>query len=440
VETHRKALVAAQAAADLPLPDEAEQLKSSLEGLIRREIPARQSFVKQAAEIEEAIRGGDFDTARYLYKKVRDIDASGAGVLTSAEQTELNDLGVKIEDQQSRSRIAEIDARAARLIGEGQFIEARMELDRAIERIGPDPRLTKRQSDLKKRVDLEAAMREATGAEAAGDMAKAVAAYTRAHEIYPRPELDAKIKQIRSDLAFAEGQRLEAAGSAAAAAGKYQEAISYAPHAQAEARLREMKMADERSSILASAETAFAAGDFDRAITLYRKALELSPDPATQARVNDASVRSHVLKAEAHLRAGDLDKGRAELSNALAINPDDATAAQMMATLQTRARYLQLVAEADKLRADSQFGAAKATYQKAIDLARTAGIESKEIQERKFDTEFDHLIAQARSAMDLRLWVQARAFLLTARNMRPDDQRVTTLLAEVEANAPKEPR
>lgn len=440
VETHRKALVAAQAASDLPLPDEATHLRAALDGLIRREIPARQSFVKEAAQIDAAIRKGDFDAARYLYKKVRDIDASGAGVLTAAEQNELNELHVRIEDQQIRSQIAELDARAARLINEGQYVEARMELNRAIDRVGPDPRLTKRLADLNKRVDLEVAMREATGAEAAGDMARAVAAYTRAHEIEPRPELDAKIKQIRSELAFAEGQRLEAAGSMAAAAGKYQEALSFAPSPQAEARLREMKMADEKGSILASAETAFAAGEFDRAISLYKKALELSPDPNTQSRINEAMVRLHVQKAEAHLQAGNLDAGRAELSNALAINPEDATAAQMMATLQTRARFLQLVAEADKLRADSQFGAAKGTYQKAIDLARTAGFDAKEIQERKFDTEFDHLIAQARSAMDLSLWVQARALLMTARNMRPDDQRVSTLLAEVEANAPKQPR
>jgi serine/threonine-protein kinase len=439
-EVYRSAAANIEKASDLPFPPNQGSVLIGHLDKLGREIASRRSFVQQAIEIDQAIRKGDFDAARRLYKQVRDVSSGNAAVLTATEQAELAELGVRLEDQQSRSRITEIEARAARLIADGQYIEARTELNKAIERLGADPRLTSRLAQLTRQQDLEAALRQATEAEASGDLATAVAAYARANDIDNVPARGEKIRQLRSTMSFNEGQKLEASGADAAAAGKYQEAISFWPNDQAQARLVAMKNVNEKSAILKSADTAYAAGDYDRAGALYQKALDMSPDPQTQQRINQAAVRLHVQRAEGHLRQGKLDPARDELSQALAIDANDSQASSLLSSLETRARYLALIDQAEKLRTESQFAASKATYQKAIDLAKAAGFDSRDIAQRKQDTEFDHLIAQAKSAMDFSLWVQARAYLMTARNMKPDDQRVATLLEEVEANVAKQPK
>lgn len=429
---YQDAAEAVDDADSLRLPPEAGKLTDYITRF-GDEVSTRRSFVQQAVNIDRAIAGGQFEDARRVHKAVRDA----GGVLTPSEQNELADLGVRIAGQEAQAQIREADAQAQLLMEQGKFLEARNYLTKVMQRLSTDPRLSNRLTEISRKIDLNNALREAAEAEAAGNLPEAAAAMARAVEIEKTDERQAKLNQLKAQVAFTEGQALESQGSLAAAGQKYQQAVALAEHPEAMARLRDLKMANEKSSILAAAETAVAANDFEQAVQLYRNALELSPDAETQGRLNEAMVRMHVKNADGHLRSGDLDAARAELQKALGVNASDAQAASLMESLENRAKYLGLIETGDKLRAAIQYGPAKATYQRAIDLARGTGIDATQATQRKLDTEFEHLIAQARSAMDVSLWTQARAYLITARGMKPDDARLNELLAEVEKHVAK---
>ncbi len=421
----------------LNIPGNPEKLTGEFE-YMDREVKNRKPFVEVVGEIQKLIASADYDPARLRLQRLIDSSRGAAGtVRTAAEKEVIGGLANSIANQEQAHSIEQADAAAAALVADGKLPEAKKSLEKSLQKFGTAPVLKDRLRSVEKTISLNAALADAKTAEAAGKLDAAVAALQRANEIESAKEREDKIKQLRSTMAYNEGVELEKTDATAAAA-KYQAATQFWPHPEADARLAAMKLSGDRASMLSAADNALASGDYQQAINLWESAQKINAAPEIAEKIQKATVRIDVKAAEALLKKADLNGARTELEKALAIDPADAPAKTMLGKLEQIAQYNVFVQEADKLRAAHKYGPAKETYQKAINLAKDAKFDSKEIQDRKFDTEYEHLIAEARSAISSELWEQASGLLTAAKKMRASDV-VDGLLAEVEPHVKKKP-
>ncbi|MBI1367520.1 MAG: protein kinase [Planctomycetes bacterium] len=429
----RKSLAKADA---LNLPPNATTLIGELDDT-KREVASRADFVDHANEIATAIKGGDFDKARRMYRDVRDVVRRVDQVLRANEKAKLQELGDTIAGQEQQAEIDAVDQRAASLQGEGKLAEAAEELRKAQEYYGHQQKFADRLSVLTRDMSFNKALSDAQAAEARGDTAAAVTAYVAANDIKPTDTLSTKISTLRSAIALADGQKLQADGNIAAAVTKYNEALGFdASNARAKELLAQIGMANDKSSAVKAGDTAARAGDYEQAINQYKRALDLAPDPDTQGKLNAAIVRLHVKKAQAAFSALDLDAANSELAAATKLAPDDAEAGGLLKKIDDLQKLQSLIAEGDALRANSQYTPAKNKFEAAIKHAKAVGLNPKPAEERKFNTEFDHLVAQAKAAMDVSQWGLARGLLKTAQKMR-DTEQIQKMLVEVNDHEPE---
>jgi tRNA A-37 threonylcarbamoyl transferase component Bud32/tetratricopeptide (TPR) repeat protein len=405
-----------------------------------KEINRRKPFVMEVDKIVDFAAAKDYDNARRSYIRLRDSRQGAAAIVSNAsEQAILSQLNTTIEEGDQTQQVQDADDHAASLLKENKLADAKKDLDKNLKRYPTAQKLKERLKDVTRRLSLEAALADAAKLETAGKLTEAVAALERANafDAEPSKERADKIAQLRGQIAFKEGQALEAANDTAGAAAKYQKADSLWPNELAKARLAAMAQADQHASLLAAADSAVASNDFKQAISLYEKAQAIENSAETATKVQSATVRMHVKTAEDQLTRNELEPARAELKTALGIDPKDEKAGTMLMKIDQIALFNQLVADANKARAALKYAQAKTTYQKAIDLAKAANLDAAEIIERKVDTEYDHLIAQARAAMEVQQWKLAHGFLAAAQNMRSNPQ-VDDLVKEVEAHVKRE--
>jgi tetratricopeptide (TPR) repeat protein len=436
IEVYRQIKDSLKRAVNIDLPKNATALIDQLDTM-QREIASRADFVQRADAIRAAIAGGDFDRARRSFREVRDLNRTIADVLRPIEKTKLEQIGVTIAGQEQQSQITAIDAQAAQLQAEGKLVDAAEMLRDAQERYGHQEALAKRLADITQETNFRAAMTEAQAAEGRSDPAAAVTAYVRANTIRPSQMLDDKIARLRSAIALSEGQQLQAAGNLEGAKTKYNEALGFdSTNQRAAELLSQIGMANDKSAALAAANTAFSAGNYEQAINHYKRALTIAPDPDTQKKLNDATVRSHVERAKASFKSLDLDAARAELAQAKRLSPSDQEANALDSRIHDLQTLQDLIAEGDRLRNESQFTAAKNKFEQAAQHARTAGLNPKPAQDRKFNAEFDHLVAQARAAMEVSQWNLARGLIKTAMRMRGTEQ-LEAMLREINDHDPE---
>ncbi|MDH3584313.1 MAG: hypothetical protein OER86_08875, partial [Phycisphaerae bacterium] len=402
----------------------------------KKEVGKRKAFIEVARAIDTAINNQQFDTARRRHYELH----SKAGVLIDSERRVVGALGIRIEDQQQNQLLAADLAEARRLFEAGRRVEARQTILDAIDRHGNKTVLTDLMGTVDTDINYRNSLTAATDAESGGQLEEAVVAYLRVNAIRPDKKWTDKIADLRSRKAFAVGQDFEAGGNIPAAAQKYREADNFKEHPQARARLKALKMEGERSDFIRDGDALVSAGNYQAAIAAFQRAQGISSDPEVAQKIQRAQVRLHVKEAVAQLNLGKMDDGEALLKKALAIDPNDPQAVAYMDQIKIRTRLTQLGAEGDDLRNKSKFSRAKSSYKSAIALAKENALTNarKKYEQRLFETEFDHLIAQSRNAMELSLWTQAKAFISTAKKMRPDDPRLPKLEFEINEKAPKD--
>lgn len=419
----------------LPVMAQATKLQTLI-NQSERDTKTRRAFLDEAVNVASAVVKTDYEGARRRLNLLRRTGGDRGEIRTALEKKVLEDLGTYIEGQNANHNIDEADASAANLQAQRRLADARVELEKALKKFPSSAKLKSRLGAVVQEIEFDAAMTAGQAAENKNDLPEAVSAFQKANSIKPDKVLGETINRLRSQMALTEGLEREKAGDPPAAAAKYEQAITLWPNPAAEARLKEMKLLGDKNSILAAADSASASGDFEQAAALYDKAKKMAADPQTQAKLNEARVRHLTRQAAEQLSRNQLDAATPLVKQALEINAEDAQAKQQAVQIDNMTSFLAMMMEAASKRQASDFGAAKRLYQKAIDLAKAAGIDNAEAAQLKIDTEYDHLIAQARSYIELSQWATARGILITAQKMRNTDQ-VQQLLKEVEDHEPK---
>jgi tetratricopeptide (TPR) repeat protein/predicted Ser/Thr protein kinase len=418
----------------LQLPPEAGRLSEAIDKL-NNEAETRRSFNKIAGEIAKALAQNDLETAA---RKQRMLAKTG-GARTTAESGVIDMLGAKVSGQQTAAEIDGFDARATNYVNSHKYKEALGEVEKGLKKFPTSAKLQDRQQRINQEMAYSSAMASAEAAEAKSNLPDALKFYQEANKITPDKAINDKIAQIRSALMYQEGQAAEKSNDIAGAAAKYEQANALWPNQAAQDRLKDLKVMGDKNAVLAAADTAATASDYEQAVILYRKALDISPDPQTQAKLNEASVRQAVKGAEGAIARQDLTAARNALNAALAINAEDATAKAMLANLDNVAKFNALVTAGDEARAIFDYVKAKKFYTQAIDLGKAVKIDFAAVKTKLTNTEYDHLISQAKNALELSQIVQARGLLMAAQTMKNTEQ-VAAMLKEVDDRDPNKKR
>lgn len=394
-----------------------------------REARNRAAFATEAAELDRLISEGEFAIARRKLRDLREVD------LTKLEREKLGDLSNRLEGQENQLEIEAIARRADQLIADGKLDEALAALTEGLQQFAAATRLRHRKREVEQEINYQTSLKTGKAAEEAGDLDRAITAYSRANRIRPAELIQKRINRLKGEQEYQAGLRLLEQGRFGEAADRFTAALGFNPeHAAAKSRLEEMKVADQADSFIQAADRAFSAGDFQTAIKQYENAGELAGMSLVSDKLDRARLRYGTQQAQEAMARWDLETARQALDEAMRISPDDPLVNRLSEDLALRQQYQQYLAVGDEAREESRFGDAIAEYRKARDLIKGTDIDPEEVDRRLADTEYDSLIARARSAMQVQQWDIAKAFLITAGRKR-DTEEVRKLLAEVDAHA-----
>ncbi|MHC4993545.1 MAG: serine/threonine-protein kinase [Planctomycetota bacterium] len=418
-------------AEEVELPPEATSLSERI-GRMREDVKMRLAVVEGALEIEEHLAQHAYDDARRRFALMRNYASDLGGVVLESENRVLAELGTRIEDQESRWLRDQVVVKVESLLAEGRLADAQTTLEDGRKRWPTDAGLSDLLAVVQTRLKVRDAVRDSEQAASAGQTANAVMALQYAFDLEPTEELEHRLLRLQRARALETGQALIDKDNLEGAIAKLRESAALWENPEAEALLARLEVNRDRQAIVTAGDTALAAQRYEEAAKHFADALALSPDPDTQRKLNASKVRQHVLSADRNMTLGNLAMARGELQMALQIDTEDREANDMLKTLEVRAAYEEMLDEAEKLRAKSEFGEAKRVLSKAIQLAQDTGMDPTVAEERRTDVQYDHLIAQGRSAIEARLGKQAHALLLAAQKLRDTDV-VRALIKEAAA-------
>jgi uncharacterized protein HemY len=133
------------------------------------------------------------------------------------------------------------------------------------------------------------------------------------------------------------------------------------------------------------------------------------------------------------MQRNEMTAAEQELKQAEQVNSAHPLFALAIEAYNIRKTYLQHLNKGDELRTEGKFSRAIVEYRAALETIADVEIDPEPVLQRLDDAQFDNLIAHSRSAMQAGEWRKARGLLTAARQMHPNDQTVTQLLEEVEA-------
>ena len=376
-----------------------------------------QAFAQTVAEIETHIDNRAFSEARKALSQWRELAAS------DQEQQQLRALGTRLEDQQSRWQVSELVKKANDLVATGQLNEAIELLRTGPQKLAVVELLAK----LEARATADQAIALAEAALADGDKEQAVHQYEQAVKAVPEDAaLQEKLTDVRSDWLVDEGLRMLAEGNTVGADQLLTEALGYRPNnARAREALKQIASSNRRDAFIEAGDAAAAIGDYDTAIKQYQNALDLGVDHPLSDKLIDARVKLLLRQSRASLQAGHIDKAGELVSQAGQLDPDNPDVAAATHEVQVRGEYLRHLKAGDEARARSAFGEAKRHYLRAKEA-----IDTPQVRARLDETEYDHLLAQARDYIAAQQYASARAQLKVAADMRSTDE-VRELLKQV---------
>jgi tetratricopeptide (TPR) repeat protein len=369
------------------------------------------AFDKLTAEAEQRIENLEFPEAQQVVNDARQESWS------DEQSQRLDELEALIATRRAQTLAAERIDEATTAADAGDLDRAIAALEDLGDALPEDGRALLEQ--LRQRRDYQQAIARADAAEARGDFGPALDALTTAHGLRPDPALHTRIDRLEARVLIAEAATLFEAGEFQSADQRLIAALAKdADNAEA-TRLREQIAArTELSAIERRGDAAAVAGSFAEAITAYEAALKLAPGNATiRTKLSNVRVRDALSQARTAMDEGRLDRAQQILEAAQTLTPENGELNQMLTDVETRRRYVALLAEADEARQANDFRRAKRLYRSAGEL-----IPGDQITQRLADTEYDESLFKARQFFDDGELTAARAMVQQARRIRNSEE------------------
>jgi len=397
-----------------------------------------QAFPEAAMQIAQLLDEDNFVTARRRITELRDEME-----LVEAEEAIRQELRNRIEAQASRQVVDNLVAKAQRLREEGRLEQAletiRQAQDEEEKRDFTDGRLDNIAGELRRTIEYENAMAAAQRAENAGNLSQAIAQYRRAQRLEPKQRIEEKVTGLQSELAYRQGREAERNGNLDRARQLYIESNTIQPNRQAEQGLARIGQAEDYQSLVQLGNQKFSGEAYETAIDAWQKAIAMAGDAGDrqrlQSKITEARVRLNVQKAREAMSRGDYETASAHINTALGHDARDSTARRLREDLDLIQSYNALLAQGDEARRQGRFAQAKRHYREAIKLVEGTSIDPAEPEQRLVDAEYESLLAQSRSYIELRQWDQAKALLEIAQSKR-NTPVVKELLSEVNKHIP----
>ena len=379
------------------------------------------AFDNTLAKIESLIQANNYAQARTELDAWRELAAS------EKEKQALQALGAKLEDQLARWQVTSLVRQAQDLADRGRRDEAIELLNDAPKRVA----VTTLLDELQAQAAYEQAVTQGELALDRGDTEKAIELYEAALEARPDQALQEKLLDLKSDWLVEEGLRMLAIGNTVDADRMLTEALGYRPdNERAREALARIATSGRRQSFIDAGDAAMDREDYPTAVTQYDNAMKLGVDEALTTKLTRARVQAQLEKSRDLLATGQVDEAMELVNQAKVMASDSPDVAAVLQEVEARSLYLQHLKAGDEARGRSKFGDAKRHYLQAKDALNTP-----QINERLDETEYDHLLAQARNYIAAEEYPSAIAQLRIAAGIRMTDE-VQKLLDTIQEKAP----
>lgn len=377
------------------------------------------AFAQTVTRIEGYIDDRNFGEARKELDAWRDLAAS------DEEQQTLRSLGARLEDQLARWRVQELIRKANALTSSGKRAEA-IELLRS----GPQKvQVADLLAQLEARQASEQAVALAEAALKRDDPEEAIRQYELAVQAMPDDQaLRTRLTDVRSDWLAEEGLRMLAQGNTVGADQMLTEALGYRPDNQrAREALARIASSGRREAFIEAGDAAAARRDFATAETQYENALDLGVDDALTSKMTAIRIQLLLEQCREALQDGRIDEANDLVNRAQQLGSDHPDVAAVLREVAVRGEYVRHLTAGDAARARSSFGEAKRHYLRAKEA-----MDTPQVRARLDETEFDHLLAQARDFIAAKEYASAKAQLQIAAGIRMTDE-VQALFDQVNA-------
>jgi serine/threonine-protein kinase len=353
-------------------PDRAQQAMARLRPVV--------GFNRFAREVQELIDGGDLRRAEQQLRVWLNTMRP-----TEPEREVLTRLQDEIDYERDRLRLTDA-ARAARAAAQRDPSEGIAQLQ---ETLG-----SMRQSRFdfpEMRVELEQLLGELQGSQQfqelrrvaqqaqdegrtqdAIDGWRAVMAEQEALGLQPDSTIPQTISELRA-------RQLRESGYASIDAGRTEEGVSLlrqslelADDAGARQRLQAIATDADRQTIVARANAAVNEQQYEQAIELYERALQIREDPELDRRIEQATFALGMQQAEQAIEAGELTEAREHLTRIQPQDPANQDIARQLQYIDERLAFERELTAAEQALAEGDFADAVRTYQRAIDLLGAA--------------------------------------------------------------------
>lgn len=396
-------------------PADREAVKS-----LTDEVDRREAFEKTIRTVKLHMDASEYAQAQTA---IRETQREG---LTETESQTLMDLQVQIDAQLEAEQVNEALARADELADDGDLTGAINHLNGVKHRL-QSPRIEEKIKALTMRKSFVEAVEHGESAERSGDLEKAVEAFEQALALSEDADLSARLLKVKARAAVEKGRGLAESGDESGALTQFTAALGYDPGStEARGWLARLNVTIEKRSQVEAGRRAEAAGELEQAAGHYRGALGHGPDEEVDAALRRVEAGIALARAEQLIASGRLDEAGVELQNAKQLTPDNPAVTEAIDRHVRHVSYRELLTRGDGFAERGRYAQATQAYRQARDIMNT-----DEINRRLDDTEFNHLIAQARSYIANGQWASARGILTTAARLRVTDE-LTALREQVD--------
>jgi tetratricopeptide (TPR) repeat protein len=206
------------------------------------------------------------------------------------------------------------------------------------------------------------------------------------------------------------------------------EALGFRPDNQrAREALARIASSGRRDAFIEAGDTAAERREYVTAETQYKNALELGVDDELTAKMTAVRIQILLEQSREALQDGRIDEANELVNQAQQLGSDNPDVAAVLREVGVRGEYIRHLTAGDAARARSSFGEAKRHYLRAKEA-----MDTPQVRARLDDTEFDHLLAQARDFIAAKEYTSAKAQLQIAASIRTTDE-VRALFDQVNA-------
>ncbi|MBL7133378.1 MAG: tetratricopeptide repeat protein, partial [Phycisphaerae bacterium] len=396
-------------------------------------------FRDRLSRAQDLLAEGNYKAA---LDEVRKFDRSGVE-LPEAFRKELRDFKAKVALARFRSDCSNEISKGDGLVAEGNLDKAKLAYQNAKALLeGKEGRVLpkKERDDLLKslaaklksvetRGRYEDAIASAKEARKDGDKVGEMAALQRAYKIKPSPELEARIKSLRSQVDMARARDLLDKGNNSAAIKVLKQLLGYDPNnSDAKALLNGLERRANGLAVLSEAHRLYRKGKYAEALAKYDEAAALLPPDATvKERMVDCRYRIKVAEAERLRHADKLAEAIKAYEEARIIRPDkDSWLSSRQGLCSRKLQYRQYLEAGDAAQKDKNWKRALAEYGKAQRIK-----DGPEIKARISITKYSRFVALGRAALSDGDPKSAKAYFNRAKAIM-DTEEIRKLIAHAD--------